>query len=191
MDRQVVVASNKTLVRNEGFFRSENNERGLECSHPDADCGRSNSRLNESECGAHCSRSVGNRFPWYDIPFGVMVPAHRHQASNFCWSLCACRHRPSPIPLLALKTCSWILVLLLEWLYFIYWTSTGRRCWPKGACAVKGAVQDTNVSAVQSIYCLMYTIKSSMDQNLPLTRRLKVFHNNNNSVQVSIIVFKY
>eukprot|EP00980_Cylindrotheca_fusiformis_P013004 scaffold3248_cov112-Cylindrotheca_fusiformis.AAC.5 len=98
VDRQVVDENNSSkLVRNEGFFRAEVSERGLYCRHPDAQCGQrlnddhknNTSRSKSSGCGGgdgndyHCSNSnVGNHFPWYDVPFGVMVPAQKRQASN-------------------------------------------------------------------------------------------------------------
>ena len=88
MDRVIVKGNNnnnKVEIRNEGFFRAEVSERGLHCNHPDAKCGTlsMSSSSSSSSSSASCKNcGVSGVFPWYDVPFGVMVPAKRQQAYN-------------------------------------------------------------------------------------------------------------
>jgi hypothetical protein len=166
VDRQVVLVdpiSNKKLVRNEGFFRAEVSERGLQCNHPDAECGRSasagknkNSNGNGKACGGHCG-GVGNHFPWYDIPFGVMVPAHRHQASNLlvpvCLSASSVAYSSARIENMFMDLGSAAGVAVAHLLD--QQSPSGSAV---GSCPFK-AVQDTNVSAVQDVLSNVYQQK--------------------------------
>lgn len=150
--------SNKKLVRNEGFFRAEVSERGLQCNHPDAKCGRSagkkNSNSNGKACGGHCG--IGNHFPWYDIPFGVMVPAHRHQASNLlvpvCLSASSVAYSSARIENMFMDLGSAAGVAVA---HLLDQQSPGSAV---GSCPSK-AVQDTNVSAVQEVLSNVYQQK--------------------------------
>lgn len=124
----------KTL-RNEGFFRAELSSRGLSCEHPDASCEFSEQSFN-----------------FYDVPFGVMVPANPLQASNLlipvCISASSVAYSSARVENMFMDLGSAAGVAVAELL------NSGAAT-KSGDCPTV-AVQQTNVSAVQHILSTVY-----------------------------------
>jgi hypothetical protein len=125
----------KKLLRNEGFYRAEVSSRGLACNHP----------------GANCDFTP---FNWYDVPFGVMVPANPQQASNLlvpvCISASSVAYSSARIENMFMDLGSAAGVAVAELL--------GRGTTKPGDCPIL-AVQGTNVSAVQDVLSTVYKQK--------------------------------
>jgi hypothetical protein len=123
------------VVRNEGFFRAELGRRGLSCDHPDAEC-------DSSEEG----------FGFYDVPFGVMVPAKASEASNLlipvCISASSVAYSSARIENMFMDLGSAAGVAVAELL------NSGASLQP-GKCP-KIAVQSVNISAVQHVLSTVY-----------------------------------
>lgn len=121
------------IVRNEGYMRAGITAPFLPCSHADAQCG-----------------GVGE-LPWYDVPFGVMLP-QRGQASNLL------------VPVAISSTSIAYSSTRIEGMFSDLGTAAG----VAAALALDGAgplapgacpaipLQDTNVTAVQAVLVNTY-----------------------------------
>jgi hypothetical protein len=124
-------------VRNEGFFR--------------AHIGSGQKSKDDSDSNYWYGRMHGT-FAFYDVPFGVMVPAKAHQAANLlvpvCLSASSVAYSSARIENMFMDLGSAAGVAVAGLLDIEAPTE-------KGSCPVK-KVQDVNVSSVQNVLSNVY-----------------------------------